>query len=177
MVRVSAVDGRSSGLLKELMTGVVTNLSVYLAISEEALAESVRLFETGRTRKANGEPGYVIAWDPEHKSFKQSLIAIAFAGMYLEALLSLVGNARLGKILYNKISHTTYEEKLSLLGVYDLSSLASCKRFRTARNDLMHEKAVDLGALVVADIRMAQEEAVFGLEFVKSIRSNFLPVT
>ena len=106
------------------------------------------------------------------KSFKQSLIAIAFAGMSLEALLSLVGNAHLGKVLYNKIDRYTYEEKLRLLGVFDPAVLSSCKRFRKARNDLMHEKPVNLEALETAAIRMAQEEAVFGVEFVKSIREH-----
>jgi hypothetical protein len=94
--------------------------------------------------------------------------------MYLEALLGLIGNERLGKALYNKIDRqTTYEEKLSLLGVFDPKVLVSCKRFREARNDLMHEKAVRLEALGTVDIRTAQEEAVFGVEFVKSIRSKF----
>lgn len=155
------------------MATVLTNLNVYVAIAEEAVAESVRLAEAGRTPKPDGQPGNIIAYDPERKSFKQSLIAIAFAGMYLEALLGLIGNARLGKVLYNKIHRYTYEEKLSLLGVFDPTVLASCKRFREARNDLMHEKAVGLEALGTVDIRMAQEEAVFGVEFVKSIRSKF----
>jgi hypothetical protein len=158
------------------MAVVLTNLIVYLAIAEEALAESMRLFEAGRTPKPDGQPGYVIAWGPARQSFKQSLIAIAFAGIYMEALLGLVGNARLGKALYNKIDRqTTYEEKLSLLGVYDPTALASCKRFREARNDLMHEKVVDVEALMTAQIRNAQEEAVFGIEFVKFIGSKLQP--
>lgn len=114
--------------------------------------------------------------DPGHKSFKQSLIAIAFAGMYLEALFGLIGNENLGKNLYKKIDHFPYEEKLRLLlGVYEKSVLASCTRFRKARNDLMHEKAVDLEALGLSEIRTAQEEASFGVEFVKSIRRKLKP--
>ena len=80
----------------------------------------------------------------------------------------------LGKALYNKIDRqTTYEEKLRMLGVFDPNVLASCKRFREARNDLMHEKAVGLDALKTVDIRNAQEEAMLGVEFVKSIGSKF----
>ena len=84
------------------MSVVHSNLSVYIAIAEEAAVESARLLEAGRTPKPDGEPGHIISLDPERRSFKQSLIAVAFAGMYLESLLGLVGNARLGKALYNK---------------------------------------------------------------------------
>lgn len=99
------------------MTAVLTNLGVYLWIAEEALSESTQLLEIGRSPKPDGQPGYILSLDPERKSFKQSFIAIAFSGMYLEALFGLAGNARLGQVLYNKIERrTTYEEKLRLLG-------------------------------------------------------------
>lgn len=102
------------------MPVVHTNINVYLAVAEEAAADSNRLFEEGRSPRPNGESGYVIAFDPDRRSFKQSFVAIAFAGMYLEALLGLVGTMRLGKVLYNKIDRqTTYEEKLRLLGIFD----------------------------------------------------------
>jgi hypothetical protein len=154
------------------MSIVHSNLTVYLAIAEEAAAEAVRIAEASRTPKPEGEPGFVITFDLERKSFKHSLVAIAFAGMYLESLLGLVGIARLGKALYNKIERqTSYEEKLALLGVIDPNIQASCKRFREARNDLMHEKAVAIESLGMAESRYAQVEATFGIEFVKSIQS------
>jgi hypothetical protein len=156
------------------MSIIHSNLAVYLAIAEEAAAESARIIEASRTPKSEGQPGFVITFDPERKSFKQSFIAIAFAGMYLEALLGLVGNMRLGKDLYKKVDRqTTYEEKLALLGVIDLSIQADCKRFREARNDLMHEKAVALENLGTAEIRRAQVEATFGVKFVKIIQRKF----
>jgi hypothetical protein len=152
------------------MPTTISNVRVYLAIAEDAAAESKRLTDEQMTPKPDGQPGYVVAWDPEKRSFKQSLIAIAFAAMYLEALLGLIGNQRLGKDLYSKIDRTTtYEEKLKLLGVYDQQILDSCKRFRKARNDLVHEKAVDLDSLGTADCQYAQEEATLGIELIKSI--------
>jgi hypothetical protein len=155
---------------------IFTNINVYLSIAEGALAESTRLLEANRTPKPDGQPGYILSSDPERKSFKQSCIAIAFAGMYLGALLSIIGRARLGKDLYKKIERiTTYEEKLRLLGVCEQHVLASCKRFRKTRNDLMHESAIDFEKLAAGEIRTAQEEAVFGVEFVKSIGSKLLP--
>jgi hypothetical protein len=153
------------------MPSVMTNVRVYLAIAEDAAAESKRLLEEGRTPKPDGQPGYVVTHDPERRSFKQSFIAIAFAGMYLEALLALVGRERLGPELYKKVdrAHTTYEEKLRLLGVSDPDILAGCKRFREARNDLMHEKPVDLESLDRGEWRTAQDEASFGIETVRAI--------
>jgi len=156
---------------------VHSNLNVYLAVAEEALEESVRFSEAARTPKPDGQSGYVVALDPEHRSFKQSLIAIAFAGIYLESLLGLVGTERLGKALYIKIDRqTNYEEKLPLLGVLDPSILANCKRFREARNDLMHEKAVALASLGAEGTRYAQVEATFGIEFIKSVQRKFATV-
>jgi hypothetical protein len=155
------------------MAAVFTNLSIYLAIAEEALAESTRLLEAGRTPKPDGQPGYILSSDPGRKSFKQSFIAIAFAGMYLEALVALIGRARLGKAFY--------DEKLKVLGVNDERDLASCKRFRETRNNLIHEKALDFEALRPdkkirkKEIRVAQEEASLAVDFVKSIGSKLQP--
>jgi hypothetical protein len=151
------------------MAALLTNLHVYLQIAEDAAAESRRLLEEGRRPKPDGQPGYIVTWDPDRRSFKQSLIAIAFTGMYLEALLALVGKERLGKDQYKKIDRFTYEEKLKKLGVSDSSLLLDCKRFREARNDLVHEKALDLGELTPSTMRTAQEEASLGIELVKAI--------
>lgn len=169
-----------------------TNLSVYLAIAEEALAESTRQLEAHRTPKPDGQPGYIFTSDPDRKSFKQSLIAIAFAGIYLEALLSLTGRARLGKAFYDKKIDRcfTYEEKLRLLGIVDERDLDGCMRFRESRNDLIHEKALDFdaprpdmkvhtkprkGGSPRKHIREAQTEAAFGVEFVKSMANKLQP--
>lgn len=153
----------------------ITNLNIYLAVAEEAAAESIRLYEEGRMPRPDGG-GHIITFDPDAKSFKQSFIAIAFAGMYLEALLGLACTARLGKDLYKKIERqTTYEEKLKLLGVLDPDVLDRCKRFREARNDLMHERAVDLGELGTALLRKAQTEAKFAIELVRVIGGNLKP--
>jgi len=69
---------------------MLSNANVYLAIAEEALAVSKQLDEASRRAKPDGQPGFVITYDPERTSFKQSLIAIVFAGIYLESLLYIV---------------------------------------------------------------------------------------
>ncbi len=153
---------------------VFSNLSVYLAVAEEALADSHRQFNVARAPKPDAQPGYIIEYDPQQRSFKNSLIAIAFAGIYLEALLGVIGNASLGKELYNKLDRqTTYEEKLRLLGIADSQLLNNCKRFREARNDLIHEKSIDISFLNVSKIRMAQEEAEFAVALILEVRKKF----
>lgn len=170
------------------MAAVFTNLSVYLAIAEEALVVSKRLLEARRRPKPEGQPGYILSPDPQQKSFKQSLIAIAFAGMYSEVLLSLIGRARWGIGFYDERidRRFIYEEKLKLLGIVDQSDLDSCTRFRETRNELIHEKSLDFGTpspdkkihnkkTRKKKIRVAQDEAAFGVEFVKSIAQKLQP--
>jgi len=148
---------------------MISNLNVYLAIAEEALAEAERLEAQERTPKPNDEPGFIIKYDPDRKSFKNSLIAITFSGIYLDALLYVVGVARLGKSEYLKIERNHYEPKLQLLGLSDPHLLASCKKFRVARNDLVHEKATDISAMSVGETHVAQTEAINAVSFVKAV--------
>ena len=148
---------------------MISNANVYLAIAEEALAESKRLDEAARIPRPDGQPRFVVTYDPEHTSFKRSLIAIVFAGIYLEALLYMVGVEQLGRDAYMKIDRKHYEEKLQALGVTDIETLATCKRFRDARNDLVHEKAIEPLAIDGTALRTAQREAEIAVSFVRSI--------
>jgi hypothetical protein len=132
------------------MTKLVSNLDVYLSIAEEAVAESERLEKLARTPMAEGEPGFIIRYDPERKSFKNSLVAITFAGIYLEALFYIVGISRFGRIEYdNSHDRKTYEQKLALFGVSDPVLLRRCEHFRKMRKDVVHEKAVEVSAMTL----------------------------
>ena len=156
------------------MAPVLTNLNVYFAIAEEALAEMMKLDSGAKKPKPDGAPGFVITYDPKRQSFKQSLVCIAFSGMYFEALLGLLGSERLGKDLYRKLDRqTTYEEKLRILGVTDSHLLKRCASFREARNDLIHEKAVDLDSLKKSEVRKGQEEAQLAVSFIREVRDYF----
>ena len=149
---------------------MLSNADVYLAIAEEALAESRKLDEAFIRPKPEGQPGTVKTFDPIRTSFKQSLIAMVFAGIYLESLLFIVGMEKLGKDEYMKIDRKIYEKKLQCLGVTDTKTLATCERFRKARNDLVHEKAIELhNGLDGATFYTAQREAEKGVSFVQSI--------
>ena len=147
----------------------MSNAHVYLTIAEEALAESKQLDQAARTPRPDGEPGFVIAYDQERTSFKRSLVAMVFSGVYLEAILYIVGVERLGKDEYIKIDRKHYEEKLRALGITDPEILATCKRFRDARNDLVHEKALEPHEIETGRFHMAQREADVGVSFVKVV--------
>jgi hypothetical protein len=170
---------KSGKMALPMERSMLSNANVYLAIAEEALAESKQLDEASQRPKPDGQPGFVITYDPEHTSFKQSLIAMVFAGIYLEALLYIVGMDKLGKDEYMKIDRKHYEEKLRVLGVTDTETLTTCKRFREARNDLVHEKAIEPHVGVDGTtFHTAQREAEIGVSFVRSIASLLLaPLT
>lgn len=144
------------------------NIGVYFAIAVEAQAEAERLDNLARTPKPDGEPGFIVAYDPEQKSFKNSLIAIA--GMYLESLFYIEGTKRYGKKKYNnKYDCKSYEDKLQLFGLTDQVLLAEAQYFRKMRRDLIYEKAVELSDLTADTMHFAQEDAKRAVLFVKQV--------
>ena len=147
---------------------MMSNANVYLAIAEEALAESKRLDGATRIPRPDGQPGFVVTYDQERTSFKQNLIAIVFAGVYLEALLYIVGVHQLGKDEYMKLKWKN-EGKLRALGITDSETLATCKRFWETRHDLVHEKAIEPLEIDGTAFRTAQREAEIAVSFVRSI--------
>jgi hypothetical protein len=149
------------------MTHYLSNASVYRSIAEEANAEAQRLWGEARTPKPDGSTGYVIAYDPTRRSFKQSLVAIAFSGIYIEALLYLKGTEVMGNTWKNKWDESTYEEKFKALGITDTSFLALAERLRRSRRDLAHEKAVPVEKLQAGERRWAHEEAEFAVNFIR----------
>ena len=158
------------------MSAIITNYQIYLEIAEAAQAESIRIRAVTTRPKPDGSSGAIISWDPERKAFKQSLIAIAFSGMYLEAVVSLVATTRFGADLYKKIDrNTNYEDKLRLLGIQDPLLLNACKRFREARNELVHEKAAPLDTFTSAEHKDAETEARLGLAFVTEVGMKLRP--
>jgi phage terminase large subunit-like protein len=96
---------------------MITNVDVYFAIAEEALAESERLEKLARRPKPDGEPGVIVTYDPERKSFKNSLVAIVFAGMYLDALFYILAQNNLEKHSITKNTTTNrWKKNFTYLG-------------------------------------------------------------
>lgn len=152
------------------MEPLLTNLHIFRAIAEEAHAEAQRLDSTAKTPKPDGSPGYVIALDPNRSSFKQSLIAIAFSGVYFEALLYLRGTQLMGARWRKEFDRKTYEVKLASLGVTDQSLIQSAERLRKVRKDLVHEKATPVAKLgAMSNTYWAQEEAAAAISFIREV--------
>jgi hypothetical protein len=151
---------------------LVTNLNVYLAIAEEALAESERLAKLARTPKPDGKRGFVVQFDPKRGSFKNSLIAIVFSAIYLEALFYIEGVRRLGTKGYDTYDHRKYEVKLKRFGLSDPKLLAEAKHFRETRNDIVHERATEMSNMTQNKILSAQDEARKAIAFVKHVAAS-----
>lgn len=133
---------------------VVTNVSIYKAIAEEAYAQVAEAAKKDRTPKPDGS-GYILRYDPEYRSFKNSMIAVVFTGMWLEALTHLLIVRDHGEDKYREYDRKSYEDKLRLLGIKDEALLSQVAQFRTTRKELVHEKAYfDSGT-----IKTAQKEA------------------
>jgi hypothetical protein len=134
---------------------IFTNVSTYRAIAIEAFEAMQELGEPGRRTKADGSPGWILQFDPKQKSFKQAMVAIVFAGMWLEALLHLLIVRDHGEEKFREFDFKPYEEKLRLIGIDDNAILEAAARFRVARKELVHEKAhFDAG-----ETKTAQDEA------------------
>ncbi len=147
---------------------IFTNSQVYRQIAEDAHRSAIAELNAHRTPHDDGRPGYVIRFDPERRSFKQSMIAIVFAGMYIESRLWIVGCQRLGRDAYSKIDQRKIEERLPPLGITDASLVADCKAYRESRKILVHEKAVPIHE-DVSPSRVAQDEATVAVRLMTRV--------
>ena len=149
---------------------VPTNLSTFFAIASESLKRMEVLNESGRRPKPDGEPGWIISYDPDQKSFKEALATIVFSGIYLEALLHLLIVKEHGLSVFKKYDRKkTDADKLSLLGCTDASIINACNHFKVVRKEIVHEKA-HLDSKI---IRYAQDEAAKSFKLIQSINTHF----
>jgi hypothetical protein len=120
---------------------MISNLAVYRSIATDALAAAKEAERTRRRPREDGEPGSIITPDPARTSFKHSVIAIAFVGVYIDALVWIVGTQLLGEKAFAAIEKERLEERVKRIAIVDESFLKECEHFRRVRNDLVHEKA------------------------------------
>lgn len=137
---------------------ILTNAQVYRDIAAESLQASEALIDAHRRPKNDGTPGSVLSLDPGRRSFKLSLIAIVFAGMFIEAAFWLYGSATLGADQYKSIDRRELEKRLRGLGIEDADLEAKLRAYREVRKELVHEKALPFST-DPTPIRVAQKEA------------------
>lgn len=143
---------------------IITNVSTYKTIAQEAYEKMASANKSGRTPKADGT-GWILKYDPERTSFKSAMISIVFTGMWLEALLHLLIVSRHGEHKYREYDRKIYEEKLLLLGITDNDLIEQVKRFRIIRKELVHEKA----HFDIESLKTAQDEAEIAHEVMMKI--------
>ncbi|MCR4291092.1 MAG: hypothetical protein NUV86_12625 [Candidatus Scalindua sp.] len=148
---------------------VISNISVYKAISEEAYLEMVELQENGRSPKPDGGEGWVVKHDPQQSSFKQAMISIVFTGMWLEAFFHHEIIKQKSKKQFKKHSKKSYKEKLELIGINESDILDRVDSFQKTRNELVHEKAFS----GKNEIKLAQDEAKHAYEIIEYVSNVF----
>lgn len=148
---------------------VHTNVRVFYHIAREAYMAMGENLNSRRKAKPDDEPGWIIKYDPEQKSFKNAFVTIVFCGVFLESLLHLLIVKREGLEIFEKYDRKCYEDKLRLLRCEDESILEGCKHYREARREIVHEKA----HIDNKKIRVAQKEAAFAMELIQKIVTHF----
>lgn len=101
---------------------VHTNVRFFYEIAKESYEVMKDEFDSHRRPKPGGEPGWILTWDPDHKSFKKAFVTIVFCGVWFEAVLHLLIVKHKGVEVFKKYDRTSsYEGKLELLGCTDKS--------------------------------------------------------
>jgi hypothetical protein len=154
---------------------IITNIDVYWSVAEEAHNTMQANLAESRTPNPNGDSGYIIRRDPDRRSFKNAMVTITFAGMYLDALLYILIQDRLGRVEALKVDRLPHEDRLERLGLTDLVLLNRVKAFREARKDLVHEKAIELADIGGQPMHTAQNSADSAMSLMQDIRGRLLP--
>ena len=141
---------------------VFTNVHIFGAIADTAYNKMSEDMDKNVRSKPDGSPGVIKTFDPEQTSFKEAMISIVFSCIWLEALLHLLIVRKFGRKRFRKVDKYTYEKKLELLECSNEQLLGNVERLRTARRELVHEKAHseygDAGEFT-GEQRTAQDEA------------------
>lgn len=169
---------------REITVPMVSNRDTYLAIAKEALGRALETEATHTQRLPNGSAGTVSVRDPEQASFKQSLIAIVFAGVYLDAFLS-VAKRQQRRLRANqpksgrkrkrsRKSRNRYASALETLGITDPEIVAASDRFKDARDHLVHEQPLTLGPGKPTKVHIAQREAEHAVSFIQIVTGRWV---
>lgn len=148
---------------------VHTNVGVFYKIAKETYKTMKDDLDSSIRPKPGGEPGSIITYDYDQKSFKNAFITIVFCGVWLESILHLRIVKCKGVEVFNEYDRKSYEAKLQLLGCNDESIIKLCKYYREARREVIHEKAY----LDQDSHRAAQKEAEKAIELVDKVCNYF----
>lgn len=147
---------------------VITNVSIYKDIAKEAYETMLDAMDRDTTTTSDGSR-LIKRFDSSRTSFKSAMIAVVFAGVWLDAITHLLIVQRYGKAKFKEYDRKPYESRLEILGIQNSNLLLRVKAFRDARRELVHEKAfLDKGT------RVAQKEAAFAYELLRDLDEKLL---
>jgi hypothetical protein len=149
---------------------IFTNAHIYREIASESLQRSETLLEIHRRPREDDQPGMILSRESDRASFKHSLIAIVFAGMYFEAAFWRYGFRRLGEEGCRVVDPKELEKPPRALGIENEGLEAQLKAYREAKKELVHEKAVSIST-DRSPIRVAQQEARKAVELTCRVES------
>lgn len=156
---------------------LISNVDAYLSIARESYSEMQRCFDKDRRPKNDGSGGWIICFDPERRSFKSAIICITFCGMVQDALIYIELTKKYGRDQASKIDKNCNKaaDRLSKLGLVDQELFRLAERFRILRNELVHEKAIDIADMNSESFRTAQsgaKESMVYLDFLMNSLSK-----
>lgn len=150
-----------------------STLEVYRSIAEDACTAARDLWHQAHPFPLSGLRGISLTPDPSDECLKQSLIAITFSAIYLEALLHQAGTRKEGVAWEKRWDHRIDERKLPELGITDPELIEAAQRFRESHNNLIHEKAIFANRDAADAIQAVYHEATAAIAFIHRISEAF----
>lgn len=147
---------------------IVTSLGVIESIIFESQELMNNYLEEGRTPKEGG--GYILKYDPGHKSFKEALKIIVFVGAALESMWHQKAVALKSKTFAEKADREckSVPLKYECIGLSEAAVLDAMGKYYNVRRQIVHEKAHE--SKFQKSIFNAQSEANKAVELLKSVK-------
>lgn len=153
---------------------VITNVSIYAGIAEEACTRMRESLANNRHPKPDGARGFVLTWDPTSSSFKDAMIVVVFSYMFIEAACFVANMRREGRVRAISEDRKDPEIRLRNLGA-DSVLVDRVKTYREMRRKLVHEKAVELSAIGSEQRIKAQDFAEEAIALMRDVSALLMP--
>jgi len=147
---------------------IVTSLGVIESIVFESQELMNNHLDEGRTPKEGG--GFILKYDPSHKSFKEALKVIVFVGAALESMWHQKAVELKSKTFAEKADREckSVPLKFECIGLSEEAVLNAMNNYYNVRRQIVHEKAH--GSKFKKSIFNAQVEANKAVDLLKSVK-------
>jgi hypothetical protein len=153
---------------------ILTNVGIYAAIAEESYTRMQESLANNRRPKQGGEGGFVLTWDPTASSFKDAMIAVVFAYMFIEAACFVANLRRGGRAKAKSEDGENPEIRVKNLGG-DSALVDRVRTYREMRRKLVHEKAAELSAIGSLQRIRAQDLAEEAIAVMRDVSALLMP--